>query len=565
MENTTPIKIEHKDESYYINNKLVEKKCAIEKIIQHLKKTAEIYQASNAQYAIARLYYNNSLISNTINRMKKIPELQCKCLKHYIKEIKDINYDNLDFISTRYEYFGDDSNDEVYKKCCYCIQDSFILDQKNNVDPKNDTLNSSMNGNSRTTGTTVNASTENNYSNNFNDNIGNLTINSHDYWKQCENICNFCSILKAFNEITAYKWCLRSAQHNNPFSQCMIGHFFKKGIKLVLVNKKTNELIIEYILQKNVKEAVIWYKRSAENGHPEGQYYYGSCFEEGLGIPINFIKATNWYKISGNSGYGLASYHLGKCYQRGYGVPVDISKAKYWIEKSAQQEFDKGQYLLGWFYESESNKEKAIYWYERAAKLNNLDAMNNLGRCYIDGNEDTDQYDKGIKWLTIAAERGHGNAQNNLGWWVKDPKKSFYWFLKAACQGFSCSQNNVAWCYQEGCGVEKNEHLAVKWYKKAISKHNLFSKTHIGWCYQNGIGVKRNEKLAFKWYKRAARENHVPAKEILGWCYWYGIGTSINYKKSIKIFKTILVNHDYQLPSLEKIREVENTYLNSKV
>ena len=192
--------------------------------------------------------------------------------------------------------------------------------------------------------------------------------------------------------------------------------------------------------------------------------------------------------------------------------------------------------------------------------------MNNLGRCFLDGNElKTDQYEKGIAWLTKAAAKGHGNAQNNLGWWVKDPKQSFYWFLKAACQGFSCSQNNVAWCYQEGCGVEKNEALAVKWYKKAISKHNLFSKTHIGWCYQNGIGVKRNEKLAFKWYKRAARDDHGPAKEILGWCYWYGIGTCISYKKAIRVYESIEVKNTYPLPSLETVHQVEASYLNNKV
>ncbi|ORX86298.1 HCP-like protein [Anaeromyces robustus] len=344
----------------------------------------------------------------------------------------------------------------------------------------------------------------------------------------------------------------------------MLGHFFKKGIKLVIVNKKTNELIIKYILQKSLKESVIWYRRSAENGYPEGQYYFGTCFEEGIGVSMNFNQAIQWYKLSGENGFGIASYHLGKCYKRGYGVPMDTSKAKYWIEKSAKQNFDKGQYLLGWYYESEEKMDKAIYWYEKAANLNNLDAMNNLGRCYLDGNEETEKYEKGIKWLTIAAEKGHGNAQNNLGWWIKDPNKSFYWFLKAACQGFSCSQNNVAWCYQEGCGVEKNEHLAVKWYKKAISKHNLFSKTHMGWCYQNGIGVKRNEKLAFKWYKGAACENHIPAKEILGWCYWYGIGTSINYKKSIKIFSSIDVKHDYELPNMDTILEMEASYLNNK-
>ncbi|KAL6621028.1 hypothetical protein U3516DRAFT_811214 [Neocallimastix sp. 'constans'] len=473
------LKIDHIDNSYYINDKEVGKECVIEKIIKYLKNTAEIRHASNAQYTLARLYYNNTLISDTLEYLKQIPELQCKC--------------------------------------------------QNNLNINNDTLNS--------------------------------TINDLDY---CDNICNLCSIVKVYNELASYRWCLKSAHQNNPFAQCMLGHFFRKGIKLVLMNKKTNELIIEYILKKSLKESVMCYRRSAENGYPEGQYYFGLCFEEGIGIPLNYKQAVYWYRIAGDNGYGLASYHLGKCYQRGFGVPVDMDKARYWVYMSAQQEFDKGQYLLGWLYESEDKKDEAIYWYKKAAKLNNLDAMNNLGRCYLDGNEDNEQYEKGIKWLTKAAEKGHGNAQNNLGWWVKDPKKSFYWFLKAACQGFSCSQNNLAWCYQEGCGVEKNEILAVKWYKKAISKHNLFSKTHIGWCYQNGIGVERNEKLAFKWYKGAAREDHIPAKEILGWCYWYGIGTSINYKKAIKIFKSITIKHNYQLPSMDTINQIENSYLNSK-
>ncbi|OUM62660.1 hypothetical protein PIROE2DRAFT_20773 [Piromyces sp. E2] len=517
------IKIDHVNDSYYINNKLVDKECAIQKSIQYLKNAAEIHQVSNAQYALARLYYNNTLIPDIIEYMKNIPELKCKCFNYYLNKMNDINYDNINFKNSRYEYFGEDANEDAYKKCCSCINDSFILNVNSSKVKTNNELHSPNLYESR-----------NDNSINHSDNFGNYTINSHDYWKQCENICNFCSIIKAFNEISAYKLCLKSAQQNNPSSQCML-------------------------------ESVTWYRRSAENGYPEGQYYYGSCFEEGLVVPMDFNKASYWFQLSGNKGFGLASYHLGKCYKRGYGVPMDSAKSIYWMKKSAKQEFDKGQYFLGWYYETRNNKEKAIYWYEKAAKLNNLDAMNNLGRCYIDGNENTEQYEKGIKWLMEAAEKGHGNAQNNLGWWIKDPNKSFYWFLKAACQGFSCSQNNVAWCYQEGCGIEKNEILAVKWYKKAISKHNLFSKTHIGWCYQNGIGVKRNEKLAFKWYKSAAHENHVPAKEILGWCYWYGIGTSINYKKAIKIYKTIKITHDYQLPGLDTIQQVELSYLNKKV
>jgi len=234
--------IEHIDDSYYINNKLIDKEYAIKSIIQRLKEAAEIEQVSNAQYALARLYYNNTLIPETIEYMKNIPDLKCKCYNYYINKIENINYENINFKNSRYEYFGEDANEDVYKKCCSCINDSFILNI--NADSAKTKTNNELNTNE--------SISLNNVSLNTSDNLGNYTINSHDYWKQCENICNFCSIVKAFNEISAYKLCLRSAQQNNPSSQCMLGHFFKKGIKLVLINKKTNELIIEYILQKSL-------------------------------------------------------------------------------------------------------------------------------------------------------------------------------------------------------------------------------------------------------------------------------------------------------------------------
>jgi len=551
------IKIDYINNSYYLNDKVVEKECVLGKAIQHLKHAAEVNHVSNAQYALARLYYNNIFICDSIKNIKLVPDLHCKCLNYYMERIKNMKNDNVDFMCSKYNYFGDDESIEVYKKCCSCIKNNMILNnKKNRIKNITNNLINSLNN--------LNLNDSIGYSPNTNDNIDNSKVNSHEYWKKNGNICNICSMIKAYNELTSYRWCIKAAQKNNPLAQCMLGHFFKKGIKLVLVDKKTNKSTIEYLLQKSMKESITNYRRSAENGYAEGQYYYGLCFEEGFCGKIDLDKAIYWYKAAGDNGFGLASYHLGKCYQKGNGVPMDISHSRYWIQKSAQQEFDKAQYLLGKYYETENKIDEAIYWYKRAAKNNNLDAMNNLGRCYLDGNENTENYEKGIKWLTRAAEKGHEKAQNNLGWWIKDPRKSFYWFSKAACQGLSCSQNNIAWCYQEGWGIEKDEVLAVKWYKKAINKHNLFSKTHIGWCYQNGIGVKRNEKLAFKWYKKNARENHTLAKKILGWCYWYGIGTSVNYKKALKIYSSVDVKHNYQLPSMDTIQKLEALSLNNK-
>ena len=44
-----------------------------------------------------------------------------------------------------------------------------------------------------------------------------------------------------------------------------------------------------------------------------------------------------------------------------------------------------------------------------------------------------------------------------------DKEKAFSWFLKSAQNGCALSYDVVAWCYQEGCGVVKNEAEAIKW------------------------------------------------------------------------------------------------------
>lgn len=43
-------------------------------------------------------------------------------------------------------------------------------------------------------------------------------------------------------------------------------------------------------------------------------------------------------------------------------------------------------------------------------------------------------------------------------------------------QGHADAQNNIGWCYQNGLGVAKDVHEAVKWYRKAAKQGNARSQ-----------------------------------------------------------------------------------------
>ena len=90
----------------------------------------------------------------------------------------------------------------------------------------------------------------------------------------------------------------------------------------------------------------------------------------------------------------------------------------------------KAQYALANALYDKQEYEKAVFWYEKAAKQNHLDAQNNLGNCYYDG--------EGI-------ERNY--------------RKAVFWYRKAAEKNNSAAQFNLSNCYYHGKGVRKNLEL----------------------------------------------------------------------------------------------------------
>jgi TPR repeat protein len=59
--------------------------------------------------------------------------------------------------------------------------------------------------------------------------------------------------------------------------------------------------------EKKQQEALYYYAAAARQGDPEGQFYYGMCFENGSGVEKNLVAALWFYRLADKQGFGGAT------------------------------------------------------------------------------------------------------------------------------------------------------------------------------------------------------------------------------------------------------------------
>jgi TPR repeat protein len=134
----------------------------------------------------------------------------------------------------------------------------------------------------------------------------------------------------------------------------------------------------------------------------------------------SFIEALNGFYILAKNGDVNAQYNVGLMYAQGQGAKQDTQKAMVWYEKAAKQGYAQAQYNLAEIYHNLGSVEphayeKARYWYEKAAQQGIMQAYNNLAALYMEGKGVTKSTEKAFKYLQKAAQMGDANAQLNLG------------------------------------------------------------------------------------------------------------------------------------------------------
>ena len=117
----------------------------------------------------------------------------------------------------------------------------------------------------------------------------------------------------------------------------------------------------------------------AESGNAEAQNNVGFMYEEGLGVPQNYLLAMNWYRQAADGGLSEAQHNMGMLYHHGYGVAENLGEAFRWFKMAADQDLAESEYMLGLAYENgegtELNYAEAKRLFLSAARKNYVPAQ----------------------------------------------------------------------------------------------------------------------------------------------------------------------------------------------
>ena len=219
-----------------------------------------------------------------------------------------------------------------------------------------------------------------------------------------------CLCSKNNNQISAFEWFKKAADLGHIQAQFKTAECYHKA-------KGTNS---------NLEEAEKYYLLAANNNDSSSQISLAELYEKGHGISIKKDKNQSllWYEKAAEQGILKAQLYLAEYYEG----ENNQAKTIYWYEKACLQNSIKAQYYLGRYYFKENNHQKAFEWFSKiensksslsADFLLNKESENRffyyvLASYYEKGEVTESNEEKALKYYELAAKNGSKKAQEIL-------------------------------------------------------------------------------------------------------------------------------------------------------
>lgn len=268
-------------------------------------------------------------------------------------------------------------------------------------------------------------------------------------------------------------------------------------------------------VEKNPEKAIEMTKAAAEKGSAFALNNLGSYYFNGVYIKQDFNKAIEYYNKAISQGNSLARVSLSYAYFTGQGVEKNVDKA---IELASSVIKDPGNIgytmaltNLGFYYGSLGVKEKQVSFMERAAQLYDANALINLGVIYATDYSFGDR-EKSLYWLNKAIERNNPEAYFRLAIFYdkgtpvfeKNNEKAMEFYLKAAELG----NDNAQYVLGSKLFWHNQEREALKWFLKAANEHNNpNSIVSLYQIYSQGTKEIPQDLEKAKYWLEKAKEN----------------------------------------------------------
>jgi hypothetical protein len=115
-------------------------------------------------------------------------------------------------------------------------------------------------------------------------------------------------------------------------------------------------------------------KEHAATDDAATQFHLGTLYESGNGVPQDYAQAVVWYRKAAEQNLAIAQYRLGVLYANGVGAPLDKAQSAAWFQKAADQGYVYAQEMLGSDYLTgegvQQDYAEAYLWFDIACASN---------------------------------------------------------------------------------------------------------------------------------------------------------------------------------------------------
>ncbi|MBO4450752.1 MAG: DUF2225 domain-containing protein, partial [Clostridiales bacterium] len=310
----------------------------------------------------------------------------------------------------------------------------------------------------------------------------------------------------------------------------------------------------------------------------------GDVYKNGFaGVERNYDKAIENYNLAMThypSYRGDANYSIAKLFEsRG----EDVHAQDYY--KEAMKYYDKAAELgnisainaVGVSYESgygrEHNGQTAYDYYRKAADAGNATAMRNIGRLYRYGKDPLQKnVNEAYNWYKKAADAGDGYAMEIIGNMHLygeygrngediDYRTARQWYEKAAENGYPDAYADLGDIYIYGYGEEKNVDKALEEYQKGIALGSTSCMVNLGYYY-GVVKEEKDEAEALKWYMKAVNAGSKVAMYNVGLYYVNGWSVDKDYNEAARFFR-MAEDEGYSKASFQLALMYRNGYLSN--
>ncbi len=172
-----------------------------------------------------------------------------------------------------------------------------------------------------------------------------------------------------------------------------------------------------YAQGKYAKAHELWLSL-AKLGDGAAMNSLGILYDGGQGVPQDSKEALTWFRKSAEAGYAGGMSNLGRMLEQGRGTARHVDTAAAWFRKAADLGQADAQYNLGVLYERGEgvikNNKHAAAWYSLAAANQQVNAQARLGHLYRTGTGVDKNLERATLLLYGASMNGHAMAREEL-------------------------------------------------------------------------------------------------------------------------------------------------------